>query len=210
MSRKITILGMGPTAYERKIDMARHVIGEVWSLNNAYAYYAPSEGLRFDRFFELHKWQYLKRWNPGHNGDHFQELAKIGCPVYVTEHIPVVPDQRLYPHIDLFTHFGTNYFLGSPSLMLALALYEHDMGDTVDEIRVFGVDTSDPSHAQQRQSWTFWLSKAIDRGIDLTGTALDCLAEPEKDEGLQGLREEIGKQIHESQRIDKTADVSQT
>lgn len=79
--------------------------------------------------------------------------------------------------------------------MLALAIYEHDKGDKVDEIRVFGVDTSDPSHMQQRQSWTFWLSKATERGIEITGTGANCLCEEEKDEGLKGLREEIGHAI---------------
>lgn len=203
MGRKITILGMGPTAYERKIDMAGHVVGEVWSLNNAYVFYKPSKGLRFDRFFELHKWDYLKSWNPGHSGDHFGELNKLGCPVYVSQPLPVIQNQVTYPHVDLFDHFQCNYFLGSPSLMLALAVYEHDQGQEIEEIRVFGVDTSDPSHMQQRQSWTFWLSKATERRIDITGTGADCLCEEEKDDGLRGLREEIGEAVLKKREQEK-------
>ena len=42
--------------------------------------------------------------------------------------------------------FGTNYFLGSPSYMLAHALYEG-----YQHIRVFGFDQNDAQHAQQRQ-----------------------------------------------------------
>ena len=195
MKRTITILGMGPTAYERRVGMASHVEGEVWSLNNAYDFYKDS-GITFDRFFELHKWDYLKTWNPGHDKDHFRCLSELGCDVWVTEPLPSIHNQKIYPHIDLFRHFKTNYFLGSPSLMLALAIYEHDMGKEVDQIKVFGVDTSDPSHSQQRQSWTFWLSKAMDRGIVISGTGADCFAEHEKDAGLRGLREEIGDVIN--------------
>lgn len=200
MSRKITILGMGPSAYARKIDMGRHVVGEVWSLNNAYEFYKDSEGLNFDRFYELHKWQYLRTWEPGHADDHFERLDALRCPIYVSMPLPVIQNQVVYPHVEIFEYFKCNYFLGSPSLMLAQAVYEHDQGDEIDEIRVFGVDTSDPSHMQQRQSWTFWLSKATERGIQMTGTSTDCLGEAEKDEGLKGLREEIGDAIMSRKR----------
>ena len=137
----------------------------------------------------------MKNWDPGHNRDHFVELNKLDCPVYCTAPIPVVEKQILFPYIEVFKHFKSNYFLGSPSLMLALAVFEHDMGEEIDEIRVFGVDTSDPSHSQQRQSWTFWLSKITERGIQISGTGADCLAEYEKDDGLRGLREEIGRAL---------------
>ena len=146
--RKITILGMGPTAYERKIDMASYCVGEVWSLNNAYAFYKGD--LRFDRFFELHKYDYLKDWDPGHNLCHFEQLNRLECPVYVTQPLPKVRNQVAYNPVDVFEHHDTNYFLGSPSMMLALALWEHDNGQEIEEIRSWGIDTSDPSHAQQR------------------------------------------------------------
>jgi hypothetical protein len=82
---------------------------------------------------------------------------------------------------------GSNYFLGSPSLMLALALWEHDRGATIGQIDSWGIDTSDPQHGQQRQSWAFWIGQAMQRGIRFSGTATEFFAEPEKDDGLRGL-----------------------
>lgn len=191
MARKITILGMGATAMERRIDIEKYCVGEKWSLNNAYHYYSAS-GIKFDRFFELHKWAYLKTWDNLAPVDHFAALHSLGCPVFVMEHIPVVHKQYLYPVADVFRHFKSNYFLGSPSLMLALALYEHDNGETIDEIRAWGIDTNDPSHAQQRHSWAYWISKAQERGITISGTGLEFMSEFENDEGLRGLREAVG------------------
>jgi hypothetical protein len=205
MGRKITILGMGPSAYERKIDMNRYCIGEKWSLNNAYSFYRSS-GIKFDRFFELHKWQYLKTWDNNSTQDHFDALHELGCPVYVNNHLPIIHNQVMYPIGDVFRHFKTNYFLGSPSLMIALALYEHDQGEKIEEIRSWGIDTSDPTHNQQRQSWAYWLSKVQERGIGISGTAFDFASEYEKDDGLRGLREYIGDQLSiETKKAEETA-----
>lgn len=196
MSRKITILGMGPTAMERKVVMDQFCVGERWSLNNAYNFYGPE--FRFDRFFELHCYRYLHAWKPAADESpirHFERLNALDCPVYVTEPLPVIRNQVDYNPVQVMRHHQTNYFLGSPSLMLALALYEHDHGHEVEEIRSWGIDTSDPSHAQQRHSWAFWLSKAQARGIRMSGTAQAFFSEYEKDDGLRGLREAVGDQL---------------
>jgi len=195
MSRKIAILGMGATAFERKLDMWRYVEGyEVWTLNNGYQFYENSN-LKIDRIFELHKYEYLKTWNPGHSECHFSKLNQLNCDVYTSMQLPVIERQSRFPHMDLFRSMKTNYFLGSPSLMLALALYEHDNGNEIEEIISYGIDTSDPSHCQQRHSWAFWIGKGIDRGIKFGGTATEFMAEHENDDGLRGLREEIGSAL---------------
>jgi len=194
--RKITLLGMGPTAYERKVVMDQFTVGEVWSLNNAYNFYGPD--FKFDRFYELHNYLYLKDWNPGggmSSTDHFHRLNTLECPIYVTEPLPLIRKQVDYCPVKVMRHHGTNYFLGSPSLMLAQALYEHDNGDEIEEIRSWGIDTSDPSHSQQRQSWAFWLSKVQERGIKISGSAEGFFTEYEKDDGLRGLREAVGEHI---------------
>jgi hypothetical protein len=206
--RKITILGMGPTANERRLDILKYVEDtEIWSLNNAYAVYPHLKNL-WSRYFELHSYDYLKTWNPGHTGCHFTQLQRLGCPVWRIEPLPMVENQKKYDIVKYCRHFHSNYFLGSPSLMLILALYEHDNGDPVEEIRSYGIDTSDTQHAQQRQSWAWWTGKAQERGIKLTGTALNFQIEPEKDAGLQGLKEKVGsilvkdmnKSIHQNKQ----------
>ena len=208
--RHITIVGMGPSATERKIDIAKYCdTPEVWCLNNGYHNYAHVLPM-FTRWFELHSWDYLKGWSEKDSGarvagakDHFDALNKIGCEVFCSEPLPEVKNQHVIDWAAVFTalqepgdgKLAANYFLGSPSLMVALACWEHDQGQEVAEIRSWGVDTSDPSHAQQRQSWSYWCAQAHARGIEMTGTALAFMTEPEKDAGLIGLREKIGDQI---------------
>lgn len=197
--RRITILGMGQTAVERRVDMARWVRGtEVWSLNNGYGRYP----VRPARWFELHRWDYLKQWSEKGSGSpaYFHDLNRLGCPVYTIEKLPVIRNQVQYPIIEIVRHFDTNYFLGSPSLMVMLALYEHDLGQRVAEIRSYGIDTQDDQHRQQRSSWAWWLRAALDRKIALTGTATNFMLEPERDLGLDGLRDQVGAQV-EAERI---------
>jgi hypothetical protein len=219
MGRKITILGMGPSASERRHDIVRYVEGtEVWSMNNAYLTFPKlRENGGFARLFELHSWRYLRQWKSGIEApgdperwdhllekfnaprDHFEALHALGCQVVVQQPLPVVRNQLIVDLMSVFRHFKTNYFLGSPSLMLAIALWEHDCGDTIDAIQSFGIDTSDPQHGQQRASWAFWISKAIDRdiriGIHPDSTTTNFMAELERDDGLRGLREFCGDRM---------------
>ena len=208
--RHITIVGMGPSAVERKVDIAKYCdTPEVWCLNNGYHNYRHVLPM-FTRWFELHSWDYLKEWSENESGakaigakDHFDALNKLGCQVFCSEPLPEIKKQHVIDWSVVFAalqepgdgKFGANYFLGSPSIMVALACWEHDNGQEVAEIRTWGIDTSDPSHAQQRQSWSYWCAQAHARGIEMTGTALAFMTEPEKDAGLIGLREMIGDQI---------------
>ena len=149
--KAITILGMGPSAAERRIDIEKYCDGtEIWGLNNGYLTYPHLHG-KWKRFFELHKYEYLRKWDAGVQC-HFSELERLGCEVWRTQSLPIVQNQVDFDIVKYCRHFTTNYFLGSPSLMVMVALYEHDMGDKLSEIRSWGIDTSDPSHSQQRQS----------------------------------------------------------
>jgi len=219
--RRITILGMGPSAVERKVDIAKYCdTDEVWCLNNGYHNYAHVLPM-FTRWFELHSWDYLKEWSEKESGaraigadDHFDALDKLGCEVMCSVPLPTVRKQTRIDWVSVFTalqnpgagRLAANYFLGSPSLMLALACWEHDRGAEIEEIRSWGIDTSDPTHAQQRQSWAYWCSQAHSRGIEMTGTALAFMHEGEKDGGLVGLREEIGDAIEKRRQADGSTD----
>lgn len=193
--RRLTILGMGPSANERRWDIGKYIEGgEVWTLNNAYLNFAHAEEL-ITRWFELHSWQYLKEWDAG-VPDHFERLAKVKCPVYTTEHLPCIRNQVQVDWVEVFHALhkagAKNYFLGSPSMMLALALYEHDRGETIEAIQSYGVDTDDIQHHQQRQSWAYWCGQVDKRGIPMGGTMQNFMFEEEHDAGLVGLRGRIG------------------
>ena len=205
MGRRITILGMGLTGIRKADAIQQFVDGtEVWSLNNAMLEYPD---VKFARYFELHAAAYIKRWTWATGADgqplpiesYYNKLEQLECPIYVGECIPVSRTVK-YPFEQVFAHFKTVYFLGSPSLMLALALWEHDSGNTIYELRSWGIDTNDPQHGQQRASWAFWIGKALDRGIKVTGSALDFMNEYEKDAGLRGLREHIRRQTETEER----------
>jgi hypothetical protein len=81
--------------------------------------------------------------------------------------------------------------------MLAMALWEHDQGKEIESIQSYGIDTSDPKHAQQRQSWAYWVAQCHGRGILTLGTMCDFMHEEEQDGGLHGLREEIGNVLEQ-------------
>lgn len=194
MSRVITILGMGMTALRKADAIEAFTDGtEVWSLNNAYLMFPALRG-KFARFFEIHQWQYLRGWNPGtHEGqpvDHFAMLDQQGCPVYCAGRLPLVENQVIYPFKEVLEHFGPSAeFKGSPSWMIALALYEHDNGQKVDELRSYGIDQLDATHVCQRAAWAQWIVRAEQRGIRIGGTAANFRNEPEQDAGLVGLAE---------------------
>ena len=198
---------MGPSAYERRHDIAAYCRDtEIWSLNNAYLTFPTlRRDKAFTRFFEMHSWHYLQTWKAGEGVDHWAHLKDIGCPVFVGNPLPAIEDaiqidwdgfarhwkDTLYCNLEMVTDLSTVgmavYFRGSPSLMLALALWEHDQGGTIDYIQSWGIDTSDPQHQCQRPSWSFWIGQALARGIKIGGTMANFMLAPEDDKGLDGL-----------------------
>lgn len=206
--RKITILGMGMTGIRKADAIDQFTVGDVWSLNNAMVTYPDC---RFARYFELHNGPYIEQWDWAIGPDgkaipiqvYIEKLNALDCPIYTTCKLPAIKQSVMYPMVDLFKHFNMPrcYFLGSPSLMLALAIYEHDTGGEVDEIRTWGIDTNDPAHSQQRQSWAWWTAQAHARGIAMTGSAMAYMGEYENDDGLRGLREYIEGEIKKGEGV---------
>ena len=204
--RKICILGMGTTAHERRLDILKDEYTggfELWGLNNGYLTFpAITEAGRWDRYFEIHSWEYLKDWTQGPHsnaGSYLSDLDSLGCPVHVLQPLPVIRNQRQLMCVKLARHFNSNYFRGSPSWMLMQALYEHDTAESVygrvTHLRSFGIDTIDEQHAQQRPGWAFWCGRAIERDIHLSGTMTDFMAYGENDQGLIGLADVIGDEV---------------
>lgn len=192
---------------ERRHDILRYCEGtEIWTLNDAFNMF-PALAPHVARWFCLHLLQNLA-------GDvltgylaNLQRLEALGVPVYTSQPLPFIRNQHRIDWVNVFLRLigpnqvhaaplGVNYFLGSPSLMLALALYEHDLGpNKIACIQSYGIDTRDTQHAQQRQAWSYWCGQAHARGIEIGGTALDYTLETEKDIGLIGLAEQIGNAI---------------
>ena len=199
--KEVTLLGMGGSSRGNL-----EILGEVWSLNNAYCKFP---GLKFNRFFELHEYNHALRTPNAQGHDHFTRLDMLGCPVYMQQPTPRVRLSRPYPLDDVCCYFATNYFIGSPSYMLALALYEG-----YSHIRTYGFDQIDEEHAQQRSAWTFWLSKAHEMGVRVDGVHA-WLAEVDKDanEGMNAYRDSamraLKRAVDEKRIVGKTVFVCQ-
>lgn len=190
--RTITILGFGDSAraLQRAGTLREQCVGEVWTLNNAWECFG--DGLRADRWFALHTDEAIEKTYRGPSGhDPWTRLDMAGCDVFMQS----APHQRVrrsrpYPFREVFGKFGTNFFLGSPALMLALAIYEG-----VRHVRTWGLDMADARHQQQRTSWAWWVHEAMVRGVTFSGTALNFLREIDIDEGLRGLRERVATEM---------------
>jgi len=197
MGRRITLLGMGESGYTRKHDILRYCEGtEIWGMNNCYNFY-PGMQDKWTRYFELHPYNYLKTWDAGANVKcHFSELDKLSCTITVLETLPIIRKQEGYPLLDMCRQQNKdNYFLGTPSLLLRMALYEHDTkeGGAIEYIQSYGIDQRDGRHAQQRTAWAYWLHSIMDRGIDLGGTSASFMAERDNDIPFNDLKLQIGQ-----------------
>jgi len=183
MARAVTILGMGASAAGNV-----ETIGEVWSLNDAYQCFSVNGGLpKFDMFFELHDLAYARTFkskaNPAH--DHFTRIDMLGCPVMMREIVPEIKGSIRFPVERVLSFLGSEFLRGSPSYMLAYALF---MGFT--HIRVFGVDQMDEGHKYQRESWAHIVGIGIGRGVEFSGV-YKFMDAPELDAGLDGWINEI-------------------
>jgi hypothetical protein len=197
MGRNITILGMGPSANERRHDIARYVEGrEVWGMNDGFRKFSGFTG--WARWYEVHGLDYLMGWcaDRGKLG-YFREMDALGVPVYRSEPLPCIAKQEPFPELAMGLHFGCNFWDGTPTRMLAHAVYEHDAGQAIDSIQSWGIDMLDDQHAAQLPVWTFWCAMVHARGIKLEGTALARTAGAESDAGTAHLRALIGAQMEQ-------------
>ena len=201
--RRITILGGGISAVERHHDILKYCTGEVRVMNDGYLGWGHIKD-RIGRIYEMHGWDYLRnefkpREPSGETVDHFDALRNLGCEVWTGGVLPLIPGDRQHvvPFEDMARQFKTRFFLGSPSLMLAHALYEHVRGVApLAEIRTWGIDTLDSQHQQQRVSWAWWCSKAASLGVALTGSALNWQGMKDNDGGLEWLHEMLKAKVN--------------
>ena len=84
-------------------------------------------------------------------------------------HEPRIPRCTIYPLDQIRTHFDGTYLTSSMAYMLALALLEHDKGEKVEEIKVFGVNlTTNAEYFEQKACLEYWIGYAKGRGIKVT------------------------------------------
>jgi hypothetical protein len=149
---------------------------------------------RYDRMFQLHPpdWkdakqilkfnEMNKRIDPrdlncfGRNAKHRQFLRECQKPVYMLFPQEDMPSAVKYPVEAIAESVGRPwgdgkqlYSTSTISYMLALALHEHLQGDTLDEIRLAGIELSvGTEYFWQKPATEFYLGMAIGLGITVT------------------------------------------
>ena len=176
--RKIACIGKAPSS----VGLAPYEdpSWEVWILNTlGHANEVP----RWDRQFELHDLELTK--DKAYN-DYYPWLTRQTRPVFVRDDPPAEFKNGVrYPLGKIQQHFahlaGRGYLTNTVSLMIALALWEHDQGQKVSDIALYGVDMAQHAlagaghvgwftseYARQRPSVEYWLGIAEGKGIKVT------------------------------------------
>jgi hypothetical protein len=152
---------------------------------------------RYDRWFQIHAAQHREEERKdrlhktgdrihekdlsayGRNERHVRFLKECDKPLYMLHPEDSVwgpfPSATQYPLDDVEQALGLPwgdkkhlYVTSSPAYMVALVLYEHLMGETVDEIRFAGIELQlGTEYAVQRPCFEFYLGMAIGMGIDV-------------------------------------------
>lgn len=136
----------------------------------------------------LNAWFELHRWEPGIPGkpatqkpwfspEYVQWMSRLGCPVWMKEHVAEIPTSRALPIDDLVSKYGSYFFTSSVSIMIACAIEDilemraanAAAGVTTlepDTIGLWGVDMSaNEEYGYQRAGCQHFLLLAGDLGI---------------------------------------------
>ena len=174
--RKIALIGKAPDSL--KLAPYDDPECEVWILNTlGYLKEVP----RWDRQFELHDLELTK--DPAY-GEYYPWLVQQTRPVFLRDDPPdEFANGVQFPLQQILEHYGgwagATYLTNTVSLMVALVLYEHDMGETVGEVGLYGINMAQhgsgngPTHAgwfsseyaRQRPSVEYWLGACDAKGI---------------------------------------------
>lgn len=188
--RTIMIAGFHPANSEWVKRQPRKV--EIWVPNEGHRIFP-----RYDRIFQMHprRWREGERMlgygtmdNPqlplardhncfGRDINHVEGLRNATVPVYCQQVWPDIPQSIAYPFKEITKAFGVSfppsyrkrlYVTSTFGYMVALALLEHQQGQTVGEIRVAGVELYDGREGRwERPNLFYWLGIAQGMGIKI-------------------------------------------
>lgn len=121
----------------------------------------------------------------GRTPHHIAYLGRCGVPVYMQEVDERIPTSVRFPYEAVTESLGLPdvngrkrlYLTSSVAWMMALALYEHKGGQTIDEIRLAGIEMLlGTEYARQKPCLEWWLGLAMGMGIKVmlapTGSAI--------------------------------------
>ena len=137
---------------------------EIWALNRCYTYLK-----RWSRHYEVHQPELYTGKTGLREPDYLDILRKSKTPVYMQVVDPSIPNAVQFPTQAIIAAGFRNYFTTSIAYMLAHAAYEHKvLGQTIGEIRMYGVDMSAYSeYSYQRPCVEYWLGIVEGMGMKL-------------------------------------------
>ncbi len=149
---------------------------EIWGVNNGFI---QLKDRRKTRWFDVHHFEHradgkwYRRWAPEFRGqavsDYIKHLAELGCPVYMQQAWPEIPNSVRFPVEKVNAYFG-RYITNSISMQMAYALTEG-----FGEIQLWGIDMSAGTEwAYQRPNAEFFIGLAA-------GIGAKVLVPPESD-----------------------------
>lgn len=165
MSKKIALIGSAPSSVA--LAPYNDPSWQVWACSPGSVPHLR----RVDSFFELHRWEPGKPW---FQPDYIGFMASLKCPVYMIDHVDVIPQSVAYPKDEMLAKWGPYFFSSSLSWMFALAI---EQGAT--EIGLWGVDMSaKEEYIAQRSACHYWIDTAKRLGIKVTLPPESDLARP--------------------------------
>ena len=181
MGRKICLVGQATKTAWYAESLPSDV--EMWGQNESYTVQK-----RGTRWFQIHP----RAWRKaevlelgefeadfyGRRPDHVEILSKLEIPVYMKEVDERVPASVKYPFDEITAMLGEIppetpdeprlYLTSTSAYMLALALYEHLNGDTVDEMHMAGIEMAvGTEYSLQKPCVEYWLGRLAGSGVTI-------------------------------------------
>ncbi len=185
MGRTICIAGYAPASRDWANKQEDNV--EIWTVTEVAQFL-----LRADRFFQMHS----RDWKDEERRAEAKEAGKVftaantygrgqtaislwknfTAPLYMNFPEDEFPSSVKFPIDEVAERYGKDHFgkkraylTSTPAYMIALALLEHDKGDTVDEIRLAGIELAiGTEYYDQRPCFEYYCGIAVGRGIKMT------------------------------------------
>lgn len=111
----------------------------------------------------------------GRSPNHMKWLKKFDGPVYQMKIDKRIPGSVQYPYDEIVERYGhawitdkkRPYLTSTAAFMLALALYEHENGQTIDTIRLAGIELAiGTEYFDQRPCVEYWIGRLEQAGIE--------------------------------------------
>lgn len=178
---KIIILAQGPSWYQCPDLIPGNDKVEIWGSNVIYRDHAV------DRLFFAHDLR-------GHffNDDinFFENLNKIGVPVYTIGIYKPVVNSTQIPILEILEEFKVGFFLNVIAYMIATAILQRPK--TID---MYGVDMRPDADTEyftnEKGSVEFWVAVAMGRGIKIKNTKESYVLKTKQEGNFPGFRKKV-------------------